>query len=334
MSSMLESNLLSPPMNNDQKVSRGPTHAHKAREAHMKAVMDRFRPCDTFQFTPDFSIPNVGDPKPGYRPVPWFVTALRPPDSPLTLELVEVLDSGRNEEREIWLSRVLPSDDSNLPHVNVVAKFVRPPKTPVPKFGPQGEVQWGIPKKDANEDEAYRKHLPPIQGSYVPYYYGMNQLTRPSGDKISVLVVEYIEGPTLEDFIWENHLDTWKSILDEDVFQQFCEYYKCATLAAKAFSDCKIIPDFSSENIILPKYDTPQIVFENFGTAYLGTSKPVLYFLEHSLGDPWRERCFPVYRKILDWAKEHIERSFLPDRLFEYTRYDYNFVFKTTIGLS
>ncbi|KAK0431900.1 hypothetical protein EV421DRAFT_1911413 [Armillaria borealis] len=50
----------------------------------------------------------------------------------------------------------------------------------------------------STEDNAYRE-LESLQGQTVPYYFGKHKLTMPSGEDAEVLIMEYVEGKTIED---------------------------------------------------------------------------------------------------------------------------------------
>ncbi|PBK80620.1 hypothetical protein ARMGADRAFT_1092032 [Armillaria gallica] len=77
-----------------------------------------------------------------------------------------------------------------------------------PSFIPLPDLDWYPEVYDyvrpwtlwSTEENAYRE-LESLQRNTVPYYFGKHKLTMPSGQNAEVLIMEYIEGKTLEQWI-------------------------------------------------------------------------------------------------------------------------------------
>ncbi|KII84179.1 hypothetical protein PLICRDRAFT_32573 [Plicaturopsis crispa FD-325 SS-3] len=150
----------------------------------------------TFAFTPSQVAPHLHG-----RPLPPFVDRLPETGHSYSVVLQEALYQGRSYNRwgQVWLARVVDSAATAGDRVlgQVVVKVVQPSLLILP----EAYMDYIPPKKVAyTEDWMYRR-LQSLQGSEIPYYFGIQTVETPCGESAWMLTMEYIQGHTVAQYL-------------------------------------------------------------------------------------------------------------------------------------
>ncbi|KAJ7182420.1 hypothetical protein C8R43DRAFT_869126 [Mycena crocata] len=124
------------------------------------------------------------------------------------VRLVEALQTGVGKFSQVWTARIIPTPESPAHETLLVLKIIQPSMC---KY-PTGDESWITGYNEVPEDLAQHeawsyRHLADQQGSSVPYFFGLSEILTASEEKASVLVLEHIPGPTLDDVAKLNNLD-------------------------------------------------------------------------------------------------------------------------------
>ncbi|KAI0056454.1 hypothetical protein BV25DRAFT_1832228 [Artomyces pyxidatus] len=134
---------------------------------------------------------------PGARPLPSF--AREPASRRLVLDTP--LQTGMRYSSQVWIARVESSDNvEEADTARVVLKFIQPSMFYIPSTDDviaEWRVMYTPPKILALREDYLYQEVKAIQGSAVPYYFGIHEVIMPNGEAAYMLVTEYIEGITL-----------------------------------------------------------------------------------------------------------------------------------------
>ncbi|KAI5885149.1 uncharacterized protein SCHCODRAFT_02594471 [Schizophyllum commune H4-8] len=140
--------------------------------------------------------PPLNEPRPR---VPPFV----PLGTPARFLLVEPLQTDYGYRSQVWLARLATTGADVDPDVTLVFKFIIPSYTQLPEYDiTSADIIMGLyvfPEVRAMKEATAYKKLADFQGSTIPYFFGMHNVTLPHGEVAYLLVFEYIVGPTLQE---------------------------------------------------------------------------------------------------------------------------------------
>ncbi|KAF8892013.1 hypothetical protein CPB85DRAFT_245820 [Mucidula mucida] len=147
-------------------------------------------------------------PTPNQRPIPSFALdggqyCFRPISAPKPASFAEAESA---QSSQVWGANVFKADSCG-PAVQqsqperVILKILQPSMRPFPD---DRGIRLGSPAHQlAYSEEILYKHLRPLQGSHIPYYFGTFLVTLPNGEDAYVLILEYIEGEVLQEWVTE-----------------------------------------------------------------------------------------------------------------------------------
>lgn len=108
------------------------------------------------------------------RPLPWFAGK----EGTYACQLLNPLQAGPDKYSQVWVAVVKPIDETSVAEeAKIVLKIFQPSLSIIPHPEYDWKEQYAVPEVLAkNEDQAYHE-LMHIQGVYVPYYYGMQEVS-------------------------------------------------------------------------------------------------------------------------------------------------------------
>lgn len=108
------------------------------------------------------------------RPLPWFANT----DGTYECQLLNPLQAGPDKYSQVWVAVVKPIDGTSVAEeARIVLKIFQPSLSFIPHPEYDWREKYANPETLAkNEDLAYHELLC-IQGIYVPYYYGMQEVS-------------------------------------------------------------------------------------------------------------------------------------------------------------
>ncbi|KAJ6466340.1 hypothetical protein C8R45DRAFT_486273 [Mycena sanguinolenta] len=241
----------------------------------------------------------------GGRGVPTIFPLGSPPSSStVTLELDIALQSGLDGESDsqVWTTKVV-----DVPNTRLVMKIIQPSLC----FRPDPlDSYWFHAYDDPydlahNEAWAYQQ-LAHLQGQSIPYFFGVFEITTPSGENAWALVLEYVPGPTMQ---------TIAKISPASV------NYSCE-LGLKAIRDLALSGwtlgniGSTSNYILNNSAENPVVVMiDLFDTVYIEDLQPPPSFERvafisakrffNAFNLSVRDRC----PSFLDWAKQNLPRE-------------------------
>ncbi|KAJ7798232.1 hypothetical protein B0H14DRAFT_2530441 [Mycena olivaceomarginata] len=173
---------------------------------HLLSLRDlaRSAPLDQgMQFVLDLQIPPQ-NPHPAARQVPSTLTTDRFQSATVTLRLDTALQSGCDRFSQVWTATVI-----GVPETRLVTKIIQPSLCllPDPSNIHWREAYYNPLDLAHNEAWVYQK-LARRQGLSIPYFFGIFDITTPSGEAAWVLVLEFIAGPTIHDVAKSMSTDT------------------------------------------------------------------------------------------------------------------------------
>ncbi|SJL15057.1 uncharacterized protein ARMOST_18539 [Armillaria ostoyae] len=120
------------------------------------------------------------------------------------LDIAYAIRPFRHEKQlsQVWVADVFSSAKPTRSLGKVILKIVQPSLIPLPNLDSEFDEYLRPWEVSMSEDEAY-KELKSLQGSTVPYYYGMHTVIMPNEEDADVLIMEYVEGKSLEDWLSE-----------------------------------------------------------------------------------------------------------------------------------
>ncbi|KAK0231951.1 hypothetical protein EDD85DRAFT_849402 [Armillaria nabsnona] len=215
---------------------------------------------------------------------------------------------------QIWIADVFEPQSQCLGQV--ILKIYQPSLMPLPDIDDRENyrlfeyVRPGI--MSSTEDNAYGE-LQPLQGTTVPYYYGMYTLTMPNGEDADVLIMEYVKGETLEQWLSGRPEHTKPEDLgnaDVDYVADTKIMFKKVLTAVHSINRLGVAHrDVCPSCIILTPNPSGTPVFTDFALAACNVDlKLIRRTYENNIQaiDPLRECCQPHRDGILNWAKEEL----------------------------
>ncbi|KAK0457145.1 uncharacterized protein EV420DRAFT_1551753 [Desarmillaria tabescens] len=148
--------------------------------------------------------------------------------------------------------------------------------------------EYSCPRQLACVEELVYNSLQDIQGWTIPYFYGKHRLTLPNGESTRVNVLEYIDGMTLAQLhdMYPTHMTTpLKPKLHHELLEKLKELYVPAMQGISEINARHIVLcDLEPENIMIaPEPSLNQVVFIDFGHAFINTPKEVVDSYRNSL---------------------------------------------------
>ncbi|KAJ7042898.1 hypothetical protein C8F04DRAFT_56368 [Mycena alexandri] len=141
---------------------------------------------------------------PAARQVPSTLTADRFQSATVTLQLDTALQSGCDRFSQVWTATAV-----GVPETCLVMKIIQPSLCllPDPSNIHWREAYYNPLDLAHNEAWVYRK-LAHRQGLSIPYFFGIFDIVTPSGEAAWVLVLEFIQGPTIHNVAKSMSTDT------------------------------------------------------------------------------------------------------------------------------
>ncbi|SJL11196.1 uncharacterized protein ARMOST_14599 [Armillaria ostoyae] len=196
----------------------------------------------------------------------------------------------------------------------VIMKIIQPSLLPLP------DLDWHLEVYDyvrpwtfwRTEDNAYRE-LETLQGKTVPYYFGKHKITMPGGEDAEVLIMEYVQGKTLEEWLEDRPAHDAPEDLGEDneaYVEQTKQMLKKILLGVHAINKLGVgHNDMRPGNIIITPYGDPVVfdfamagckidpdqVRERFGNPVMATG-------------PLRDCCTQHDEEIANWIGDELEK--------------------------
>ncbi|KAI0309757.1 hypothetical protein OF83DRAFT_1157557 [Amylostereum chailletii] len=129
-----------------------------------------------------------------------------PADYILTLQNPVVGANGVSKYGQLWacsvsLASTADGDGGSVWYQTdrVIAKIVQPSMVYLPHIS-CWPSEFRSPEILAMKEDIAYKQLAPLQGSTIPYYFGMHQVRTPCQEEAWMLVMEKIEGPTVHEW--------------------------------------------------------------------------------------------------------------------------------------
>ncbi|KAI4518466.1 hypothetical protein K525DRAFT_208464 [Schizophyllum commune Loenen D] len=123
-----------------------------------------------------------------------------PLGTPARFILAEPLQIDYGYRSQVWLARLAATGDVD-PDVTLVFKFIIPSYAQLPEYDTAAiDIITGMyvfPEVRATKEATAYKKLADYQGSTLPYFFGMHNVTLPHGEVAYLLVSEYVVGPIL-----------------------------------------------------------------------------------------------------------------------------------------
>ncbi|KAI0064438.1 hypothetical protein BV25DRAFT_237395 [Artomyces pyxidatus] len=120
-----------------------------------------------------------------------------------TLTLEKALQAGAQWQSQVWVASVAqsPGASNDARREHVVVKFLQPSMLCIPHTGGDAWMADYVPPRTMalSEDCIYRT-LRPVRGSAVPHYFGLHQVQMPNREHAWMLVLEHIEGITIDEW--------------------------------------------------------------------------------------------------------------------------------------
>ncbi|KAJ7075715.1 hypothetical protein B0H15DRAFT_894003 [Mycena belliarum] len=209
----------------DQKISQNYEEMQRLRTKALRAPL-----VHGLRFTLSLKIP-AQNPTSGSRPIPSLPTT-----GPVTLELIQALQSGVDNNSQVWKARVV-----EVPETVLVLKIVQHSMCYNPCLSDFSWTDFRYPP-DLAPDEAWAyTTLAAFQGLYIPYFFGCPTITTPSKESADVLVLEYIPGPTLTSFFEGK-------AMDDDTCNSLAAGLETVAAVVKAGL---LVPELAGDNFIV-----------------------------------------------------------------------------------
>ncbi|KAJ7604623.1 hypothetical protein FB45DRAFT_850265 [Roridomyces roridus] len=121
-----------------------------------------------------------------------------PSNVPITFRLSEPLQSGLDENSQVWTAVAeLPGGA----RTTVVFKIIQPSMCEYPEDPRESWDLYVFPQSRGKAETWAYERLAHKQGHLIPYFLGMHPITAPCGEQAWVLVLEYIRGPSLVSYL-------------------------------------------------------------------------------------------------------------------------------------
>ncbi|KAJ7216557.1 hypothetical protein GGX14DRAFT_605197 [Mycena pura] len=249
------------------------------------------------QFTLDLQIPPQNQ-HPAARQVPSTLTTDRFQSATVTLQLDKALQSGCDKFSQVWTATVI-----GVPETRLVVKIIQPSLCFIPE---PDNIHWCEAYYDPldlahNEAWVYQK-LAHRQGLSIPYFFGIFDIVTPSGEAAWVLVLEFIQGPTI-------HGVAKLSKNNKDMVHDFCNLGLDAVreLALSGWT----LRDMSCSNFILSSSSGSKavVMIDLYDAVYV---KPPPTLKRLAMVDAnrffyWFQLCVrDEYPGFYDWAMQNL----------------------------
>ncbi|KAK0449032.1 uncharacterized protein EV420DRAFT_788263 [Desarmillaria tabescens] len=287
------------------------TYYEELVERREKAFRNPLREGCSFPIDFDPHPPGSGD---SPRPLPLFAVNGGSYRVILTYAIVPY----RHDKQlsQIWIADVISPEDPTQSLGKVVLKIVQPSLLPLPDIEYHYEIYdylrpWVV---STSEEKAYGE-LKSLEGTTIPYFYGLYPVMMPNGEDSDVLVMEYIEGKSLKDWLSER-----KHAKPEDLGDREAEYVEdTKRIFKKAIAGIHSINklgvaycQLDETNIILTPDPSGTPVFIDFALTNCHISAKdvtVLYINDLQVSYPLRECCETHNEVLADWVEEEIKKS-------------------------
>lgn len=118
------------------------------------------------------------------RPIPWFAAGATDDERTYSCRLLEPLRVGPDKLSQVWIAQVLRDEDkleseSIQEDFKIVLKILQQSLSVIPTVESINAVDGTyvyLEEYAKNEDLAYCKVIKVLQGTYVPYYYGLHEV--------------------------------------------------------------------------------------------------------------------------------------------------------------
>lgn len=118
------------------------------------------------------------------RPIPWFAAEATDEERTYSCRLLEPLRVGPDKLSQVWIAQVLRDEDkleseSIQEDSKIVLKILQQSLSIIPTVEGINAVDGTyvyLEEYAKNEDLAYCRVIKDLQGTYVPYYYGLHEV--------------------------------------------------------------------------------------------------------------------------------------------------------------
>ncbi|KAI0064537.1 hypothetical protein BV25DRAFT_1914250 [Artomyces pyxidatus] len=242
-----------------------------------------------------------GPQQPDARPLPAFARAA----ARRTLVLETPLQTQPDHRSQVWTARVADHPE------RVILKIIQPSMILIPDPSWRDwEDSYAPPRALAETEDIIYRRLQSVQGSTIPYYFGMHDATMPNGEFAYILVIEKIEGVTVQE--WRD-ANLPRTSPNHTALMPFLK--NLATHLLKSYGALHglnvIHGDVRASNMILisPTSTSAQIVLVDFGGGAILKGQAMSFKLEQEE----RQDCFKIsmccsehMELIRAWAKHHL----------------------------
>ncbi|KAK0436705.1 hypothetical protein EV421DRAFT_1907764 [Armillaria borealis] len=219
---------------------------------------------------------------------------------------------------QVWVADVRKHNDESSWGC-VVLKLFQASLLPFPQptwQDPFGE--YSCPRQLACVEELVYNALQDIQGCTVPYFYGKHALTLPNGEPTRVNLLEYIEGQTLAELhdTYPAHRTTpLEPKQYRELLKKLKHLYVPAMQGIHEINDRRVVlRDLKPENIMITPSASNQVVFIDFGHAFLNAPEEFV----KSYPNPLRmascviKCCRQHDNDVKKWAKKCLSPDLQP----------------------
>ncbi|KAI0056437.1 hypothetical protein BV25DRAFT_1832203 [Artomyces pyxidatus] len=193
---------------------------------------------------------------------------------PLVLVLESPLQTDKRCLTQVWVARVEGKIGNRTQErvQHVVVKFIQHSMISIPD--PDYAEEYIDPAVLALREDAVYRTLHSVQGSAIPYYFGMHVVNLPNQEQAHMLVLEHIEGSTVRE--WRDSIVVFdpaigdysvKPSIHASIVPILQHLLVLSLQSIKAIHDLDIIhADINGKNMILyPSAAAPtQVVFIDF----------------------------------------------------------------------
>ncbi|KAK0447877.1 uncharacterized protein EV420DRAFT_1568062 [Desarmillaria tabescens] len=252
--------------------------------------------------------PHPAPPDGPYRPLPQYAHnggtyKLILVDAPLPFQ-------HDDQYSQVWIADVHTLGMCKKKLGKVIMKIIQPSLLPLP------DLDWYLEVYDyvrpwtlwRTEDAAYRE-LEPLQGKTVPYYFRKHKITMPSGEDAQVLIMEYVEGKTLDQWLEDRPAHNTPEDLGEDneaYVEQMKRMFKKVLLGVHAINKLGVgHSDMRPGNIIITPSEEP-VVFDFTKASCKVDPDQVRECFDNPImaTAPLRDCCTQHDDEIADWIED------------------------------
>ncbi|KAF8905360.1 hypothetical protein CPB85DRAFT_920253 [Mucidula mucida] len=176
---------------------------------------------------------KTSPPHPGARPMPLFARE----GGTFLFQLVwaeqgaeQTADEDAWQYSQVWVADVTKVEEIEAvaQPERVVLKIFQPSMLPLPFPDTGYQYVPGPAYQLAFSEEVIYTHLRRLQGSHIPYFFGTFKIILPCGEEAYVLMLEYIDGETLDSWVTDfdgEKLAVLPAVIKSipDAFREICE---------------------------------------------------------------------------------------------------------------